>query len=59
MEVDIDELVRTAAAISIDWGENLLDKTCLILAFDELYPEVKLVSRYHKQLREYRKLTRG
>jgi hypothetical protein len=56
MEIDVDELVVTAATISVDWGDNLLDKTCLVMAFEALYPEAKLVRRFHKQLRNYRKL---
>jgi hypothetical protein len=56
MEIDIEEIVVVAATISVDWNDNLLDKTCLVMAFEELYPEAKLVKRFHKQLRNYKKL---
>ena len=57
MEVDIDKWVLTAAGLAMSWNGSLLDKQALVLAFDELYPETKIIVRYRKQLGEYKKLT--
>lgn len=57
IKIDVDQWVLTAATISMDWNGNVIDKAALIMAFDALHPEVKLVQRLRKQVKEYKKLT--
>ena len=57
MEVDTEQWVLKAAALSMGLYGHTRDKIALLVAFEEMYPEANVLQRYRQQVKEYKKLT--
>lgn len=57
VQIDLEEWVLEAAVMKMDDPHQTHESYYISKAFEKLYPEVGLVKRVRKQVKEYKKLT--